>query len=196
VMGRINRALVQRTAGLLERARRETPRGHEGDSACYGPSFTYTEFMPTGGVVSALLYSLGLIVMLAAVAFIAPLRWLFKHLATQPGSGPADHTLEKGYLKYVNVTMSDEPTPRYAKTIIRCRGDPGTLLTAAMVGESALSLLLDKPLPHAVCGGVLTPMFVFGDNLIHRLEANNRFEITSGIVASPGDDIDENRKTR
>ena len=105
-------------------------------------------------------------------------------------------TLEKGYLEYVNVTVSDEPTPRYAKTIFQCRGDPGTLLTAAMVGESALSLLLDKPLPHAVGGGVLTPMFVFGDNLIHRLEANSRFEITSGIVASPGDDIDESRKTR
>jgi hypothetical protein len=104
--------------------------------------------------------------------------------------------LEKGYLKYVNVTVSDEPVPRYAKTIIRCCGDPGTLLTAAMVGESALSLLLDKPLPHAVGGGVLTPMFVFGDNLIHRLEANNRFEITSRIVANPGDDIEESRKTR
>lgn len=104
--------------------------------------------------------------------------------------------LEKGYLKYVNVTVSDEPVPRYAKTIIRCCGDPGTLLTATMVGESALSLLLDKPLPHAVGGGVLTPMFVFGDNLVHRLEANNRFEITSRIVANPGDDIEESRKTR
>lgn len=105
-------------------------------------------------------------------------------------------TLEKGSLKLVNVTASDEPTPRYAKTIIKCCGDPGTLLTAVMVGESALSLLLDKPLPHAAGGGVLTPMFAFGDNLIHRLETNSRFQITSGTVASPGDDIDESRKTR
>ena len=79
VMGRVNRALVQRTAGLLERARRETPRGRgsggearEGDPACYGPSFTYTEFMQTGGVVSALLISVGLVVTAAAFAFIAP----------------------------------------------------------------------------------------------------------------------------
>lgn len=92
--------------------------------------------------------------------------------------------------------MSDELAPRYAKTIFKSRGDPGTLLTAVMVGESALSLLLDKPLPHAAGGGVLTPMFVFGDNLIRRLEANSRFEIKSEIVASPGDDIDESRKTR
>ena len=75
-MGRINRALVQRTAGLLERARRETPRGGEAregdDPACYGPSFTYTEFMPTGGAVSACLISVGVIVTFAALACIAP----------------------------------------------------------------------------------------------------------------------------
>jgi hypothetical protein len=126
VMGRVNRALVQRTAGLLERARRELPRGRgnagarenrDGDPACYGPSFTYTEMMPTGGVVSAFLISVGIMVTLAALVFIAPvrvfcfvffadwlsdriridrsspfsqLRWLFKRLVTQPGSGPAD----------------------------------------------------------------------------------------------------------
>jgi short subunit dehydrogenase-like uncharacterized protein len=96
----------------------------------------------------------------------------------------------------VNVTVSDEASPRYAKTIIEARGDPGTLLTAALVGESALALLLDEPPPLAVGGGVLTPMFALGDNLIHRLEANSRFEIITGIVDSPGDDLDESRKTR
>lgn len=80
VMGRINRALVQRTAGLLERARRETPRGREareGDPACYGPSFTYTEFMPTGGAVSACLVSVGVMVTFAALACVAPVCVFF-----------------------------------------------------------------------------------------------------------------------
>ena len=104
--------------------------------------------------------------------------------------------LEDGCLEYVNVTESDEPSPRYAKTTIKGRGDPGTLLTAAFVGESALTLLFDGPSPLAAGGGVLTPMFALGDNLIRRLEANNRFEITTGIVDNPGDEIDESRKTR
>jgi hypothetical protein len=43
---------------------------------------------------------------------------------------------------------------------------------------------------------VLTPMFAFGDNLIRRLEANDRFEITTGLVDSPDDDINESRKSR
>jgi len=92
--------------------------------------------------------------------------------------------------------VSDEPSPRYAKTTIKGHGDPGTLLTAAFVGESALSLLFDKPSPLVAGGGVLTPMFAFGDNLIRRLEANNRFEIITGLVDSPDDDINESRKTR
>ena len=103
--------------------------------------------------------------------------------------------LEDGCLEYVNVTVSDEPLPRYVKTTIKGRGDPGTLLTAAFVGESALTLLFDGPSPRAAGGGVLTPMFALGDNLIRRLEANSRFEITTGID-NPGDNIDENRKTR
>jgi len=84
--GLVNRALVQRTAGLLELARRETRRGRGGvgtsearreeGPACYGPAFTYTEFMPTGGVVSAFLYSAGFITTIATLMFIAPVRIL------------------------------------------------------------------------------------------------------------------------
>ena len=99
-------------------------------------------------------------------------------------------------MEYVNVTVSDEAKPRYAKTIIKGRGDPGTLLTAAMVGESALALLLDELPPLAAGGGVLTPMTAFGDSLIRRLEANARFEIITGLVDSPDDDVEESRKTR
>jgi short subunit dehydrogenase-like uncharacterized protein len=94
------------------------------------------------------------------------------------------------------VTTSDEPSPRYAKTIIKARGDPGTLLTAVLVGESALALLFDKLPPLAAGGGVLTPISAFGDNIIRRLTANRRFEITTGIVAGPDDDTEESRKTR
>src|SRR5712671_673972 len=99
-------------------------------------------------------------------------------------------------MEFVNVTTSDEPSPRRAKTTIKARGDPGTLLTAAMVGESALALLFGQLAPHAAGGGILTPMTAFGDHLIRRLEANERFEITSGIVDSSDEEVEESRKTR
>jgi len=94
------------------------------------------------------------------------------------------------------VTASDEPSPRYAKTVIKGRGDPGTLLTAVMVVESALTLLLDELPPLGAGGGVLTPMTALGDSLIRRLRANKRIEIETGLVDNPDDDIGENRKTR
>jgi short subunit dehydrogenase-like uncharacterized protein len=105
-------------------------------------------------------------------------------------------TLERGGMKYVNVTASDEPSPRYAKAVIKGRGDPGTLLTAVLVVESALTLLLDKLPPLAAAGGVLTPMTALGDSLIHRLRTNRRIEIQTGLVNSPDDEIGEDKKTR
>ena len=99
-------------------------------------------------------------------------------------------------MNYVNVTASDEPSPRYAKTVIKGRGDPGTQLTAVMVVESALALLLDELPPLAAGGGVLTPMTALGDSLIHRLRANERFEIETGVVDNPDEEIGENKKTR
>jgi len=201
VFCKINRAIVQRTAGLREFRRRECVGEGGGeeegsDLAGYGPAFTYTEFTPTGNVVTAFLLSLAIGATFLSLSLFSPIVWVLKRLVTQPGSGPADNTLEKGQMKYVNVTVSDEPSPRYAKTTIKARGDPGTLLTAAMVGESALALLFGELAPLAAGGGVLTPMTAFGDHLIRRLEANERFEIASGIVDSPDDEVEESRKTR
>lgn len=99
-------------------------------------------------------------------------------------------------MNYVNVTASDEPSPRYAKTVIKGRGDPGTLLTAVMVVESALTLLFDELPPLAAAGGVLTPMTALGDSLVHRLRKNGRFEIDTGLVDSPDDEMGEDKKKR
>ena len=104
-------------------------------------------------------------------------------------------TLEKGSLKYVNVTVSDEPSPRYAKTVIKGRGDPGTLLTATLVGESAIALVLDELSPLAKRGGLLTPVTALGDHIIRRMETCGRFEILSGIVNGPDGEIEESGKT-
>jgi hypothetical protein len=76
IFGAFNRAVVQRTAGLLELARRCPPRMGGGGSSlvCYGPAFTYTEFARTGSVVSAFLMSVAIGATFAALTIIAPVR--------------------------------------------------------------------------------------------------------------------------
>jgi hypothetical protein len=84
VFERINRALVQRTAGLREHARREAQlsgrsgrgggAGASRDLACYGPAFTYSEFIPTGNTLVAFIGSLAIGFMFAALTFVAPVR--------------------------------------------------------------------------------------------------------------------------
>ncbi|KAI0264183.1 Saccharopine dehydrogenase-domain-containing protein [Gloeopeniophorella convolvens] len=192
LFGRINRALIQRTAGLLEFARLTGAPAY----APYGPHFTYTEFAPARSAIGGFFWSLTLAATFVGLAFVPPFRWFLTRFLAPAGSGPADHTLESGSLSYVNITASDESPPRYAKTVIRGRGDPGTLLTAALVGESALALLLDERTPLAARGGVLTPMTAFGDAVIKRIEASDRFEVNCGLVDGPDGEIEENRKTR
>jgi hypothetical protein len=231
--GAINRALVQRTAGLLALAHLECKRA-EPPPPSYGPAFTYTEFMPTGSAVSAFLTSFVIAVTFWGILFVTPVRCCClsppppppssAHFFTGPvaGQAPSDaarvgarrsvrcllffslsgleqllcSTLEDGWLEWVNITVSDEPSPRYAKTTIVGRGDPGTLLTATIVGESAIALVLDELPPLAKGGGVLTPMTALGDNIVRRMEASGRFDVTSGTVDGPDGEIEESRKAR
>lgn len=84
LFGRVNRALVQRTAGLREFAHREARlcgrggrNGGAGAGASYGPAFTYTEFTPTGNTFVALMLSLAMGFGFAMVAFFSPVRILY-----------------------------------------------------------------------------------------------------------------------
>jgi hypothetical protein len=82
LFGRVNRALVQRTAGLREFAHREARLsgrggGGAGAGASYGPAFTYTEFTPTGNTFVACMLSLALGFGFAALTFFAPVRVVF-----------------------------------------------------------------------------------------------------------------------
>jgi hypothetical protein len=70
VFSKINRAIVQRTAGLLELARLSGVHA----VPTYGPAFTYAEFMPTGNVVIAFFLSLTIVVFFVTLTFITPVR--------------------------------------------------------------------------------------------------------------------------
>lgn len=91
LFGRVNRALVQRTAGLREFAHREARlcgRGAAGGGAgaSYGPAFTYTEFTPTGNTFVAFMLSLAMGFGFAALTFLAPVRVVFRSIPPTPSA--------------------------------------------------------------------------------------------------------------
>ncbi|KAI5119826.1 hypothetical protein M0805_004761 [Coniferiporia weirii] len=195
-----NIAIVQRTRGLLafrarelEVAASKTPTEENSAEAeeaiVYGDAFDYSESTKAWGLISAYLIGFGFALGGACLALFPPLRWLFGKIGTQPGKGPSDEVLEKGFMKVRNVSVS-EPIPGLKKpivveTTVRGRGDPGYTLTAVMVSESALCLLAPERLtPLARNGGVLTPMSALGDTLLRRLAASGRFEFGSEVLES------------
>ncbi|TDL16442.1 hypothetical protein BD410DRAFT_622891 [Rickenella mellea] len=177
-------AMVHRTWALLQ---------NQGSPAsAYGKDFTYDEFGAAGGRVSAISFSLAMEFGLFCLLHVPPVRWLIKRVGPAAGTGPSDEALEKGSMEVINVT-STVPSPdtpqTHVKTVIRGRGDPGYILTSIMVIEAALCLLDRSKLPEiGRDGGILTPMTAFGDVLVERLKANERFEIESALVT--GDEVD------
>jgi len=207
----INRSVVQRTWGLHElEARRLSTRANanavgqfdgqaERKRLTYGRQFRYDEFIAMPNAAVAVLFTIAFAAGLASLTLFPPLRWLFKKLVTQPGQGPSDEKMKKGWFKVTNITSSVPTaiTPRtHVKSTIYGRGDPGYLATAVMISESALALVFDTPKLPALArrGGVLTPMSALGDVLIERLKDTGRFEFTSEIV--PGTGQGEAKKTR
>ncbi|KAJ6631388.1 Saccharopine dehydrogenase-domain-containing protein [Mycena sp. CBHHK59/15] len=163
-----NRAVVQRTVR-------------------YGPAFTYDEFMVTGGAVSALVVTFGLVVSFGCM-MISPLRWLLKKVLPQPGEGPSESVRKNGFMKVTNLTTSAHP-PIQVKTTMQGAGDPGYSLTSVIISEAALALALTPPEalpPLARRGGVLTPATALGDVLVARLKASGRVEFESTVVAGLG----------
>ncbi|KAJ7099360.1 Saccharopine dehydrogenase-domain-containing protein [Mycena belliarum] len=184
-MRNTNRSLVQRTWGLLETAAAlDTAQVH------YGPAFKYDEFIVTAGPVRAVLMTLGLAIGLGAF-LITPIRWLLKKLLPQSGEGPTEAAQKAGFMKVTNLTTSvaspARPAPIQVKTVMTGTGDPGYSLTAVLISEAALSLVLAAPgalPPLARGGGVLTPATAMGDVLVERLVATGRVTVESKVVVA------------
>ncbi|KAK0212332.1 Saccharopine dehydrogenase-domain-containing protein [Desarmillaria ectypa] len=186
-MSNVDRAIVQRTWGLLEydaiqaRLEGDLERSEAAEKARYGPQFTYDELSIRPNVVVAAVASLSLVLSL--------IRFIIKKLLRKPGEGPTDAEVELGGLDLVNITRSGST---YAKTTFKGQGDPGYLLSCIMVAEAALCLLHPETIrPFARRGGILTPASAMGDALMERLNATGRFEIES-VVLKGGQD---NKKT-
>ncbi|KAL0065576.1 hypothetical protein AAF712_007487 [Marasmius tenuissimus] len=177
-----NRSIVQRSWGLLEQEflSNESPSA-EVARARYGPSVVYDEFLKTRGSISAVFLTMTMGLFWGLLGF-APFRSLI--LRVLPGNNgiKTDEDLEKGMFKTTNVTTSstsaNRPKPVQVTTTLTGKGDPGYLLSPILMAECALPLLNTDALPElARRGGILTPATAFGDVLVERLEANERFTV-------------------
>jgi len=159
VMAQFNSRIVRRSNAL---------RGH-----AYGRRFRYREVNAYGpgrrGHRRALLQSAALGLALKAMGDRRT-RPLVDRLAPSPGDGPSEQTRRTGWFS-MTLRTTTETGRRYVATV-RAQGDPGYAATAVMLGESALSLALDRDrLPAAA--GVLTPATAMGDALVERLRARD-----------------------
>ncbi|KAK0459235.1 Saccharopine dehydrogenase-domain-containing protein [Desarmillaria tabescens] len=193
-MANVDRAIVQRTWGLLEydameaRLEGDSERLEAAEKARYGPLFTYDELAIRPNVLVAVFAPLRLLLGMMSL-MISPIRFVVKKLLRKPGEGPTDAEVELGGLEVVNITRSGSS---YAKTTFKGHGDPGYLLSCVMVVEAALCLLHPETIrPFARRGGVLTPASAMGDVLAERLNATGHIEIESVILK----DGQDNRKT-
>jgi short subunit dehydrogenase-like uncharacterized protein len=104
---------------------------------------------------------------LAALLALGPARALARRLLPQPGDGPDEASLDRGFFETV-MTGVGEGIAAPVVLRLRCDLDPGFRATAAMLAQVGLMLAMgesDAP------GGVLTPASLGAASLAARLEA-------------------------
>ena len=146
-----NRAVVQRSYGLLELDHLENP-DKENPKFHYGSKFTYDEFLQVPNRLVAFLYSSTIFTVMTCLLLFNPVslpsilrhlsltspqfRKLVTFLLPAPGSGPQKAQLQKGHFKATNFTVAassnpSDSTTTYAKSTFKGKGDPGYFLTSS-----------------------------------------------------------------
>ncbi|KIJ66142.1 hypothetical protein HYDPIDRAFT_110316 [Hydnomerulius pinastri MD-312] len=197
VMALMDLPVVQRSWGLFELAARRAQSElappklslsvAEAEKMRYGPSFKYEQFMVYSGLLQSYMVSMILATFIFVLIKFPFVPQLVRKLMPKPGEGLPERVLEDGSVEVINVTQST-PGPDGTITTIRSTlhgvGEPGHVVTAVLVSECALTLILDAPSLPALAkeGGVLTPMTAFGDVLIERLNNCGRIRIASEVI--------------
>lgn len=159
-MGPVNTRIVRRSSALSA-AWQES----------YGPDFAYQEYLKFEEPL-AWLKATGVTAGLALFAGIlqqSQLRLLLAPALPQPGSGPAEQTMNDGWFSCELIGKATDD--RQVRGLIRDQGDPGNRATVKLVCESALGLALQtSELPGGITrGGILTPATGLGNVLAQRL---------------------------
>lgn len=157
VMASYNTRVVRRSNALLDHA--------------YGPDFHYQEVVGFGNSPAAPVMASGMAVglggLVAGLRF-GPTRAVLDKFLPKPGEGPSEQARNNGL--FVLDIIADTTTGQRYRTRVAADGDPGYAATSMMMGEAALTLVLDRAqLPDRA--GVLTPAVAMGDALIDRLRA-------------------------
>jgi short subunit dehydrogenase-like uncharacterized protein len=139
-------------------------------SKAYGPNFQYSQYLVLRhfAVVCLVLILAGLLVVAAK---LPPTRLLLERLFAQPG-GPSPE--ERSRTHFAITFIADSSSTRVVTRV--SGGDPGYDECSKMLAECGI-LLVDDAEPPAVFG-VQSPIAVFGNRLIQRLqERDMRFEV-------------------
>ena len=149
----------------------------------YGRRLRYREAMGMGqglaGRAKAAGLAGGLGALIAALGF-GPTRTVLDRLLPSPGEGPSEEARRRGFFN-IEVHTRTSSGARYV-CHVAAQSDPGYGATAAMLGESALCLVLDRDrLPDRA--GVLTPATALGGALADRLRAAGQTLEVAGAPA-------------
>jgi len=157
VMAAANTRIVRRSNALLDYA--------------YGRRFEYAEQMSMGrsfvAPAAAAMATVGNAATMALGSryFDRLPNKLVERIAPVPGSGPSERAREQGHYKFETYTTTTTGA-RYRATMSQ-KGDPGYKATSVLLGESGLTLALDRDRLSDL-RGVLTPATAMGDALMAR----------------------------
>ena len=157
VMAVANTRIVRRSNALLDYA--------------YGRRFEYAEQMSMGrsfvAPAAAAMATVGNAATMALGSryFDRLPNKLVERIAPVPGSGPSERAREQGHYKFETYTTTTTGA-RYRATMSQ-KGDPGYKATSVLLGESGLTLALDRDRLSDL-RGVLTPGTAMGDALMAR----------------------------
>jgi short subunit dehydrogenase-like uncharacterized protein len=160
VMAPTNTRIVRRSNALLDYA--------------YGRRFEYAEQMSLGkSIVAPVAAAMATGGNAATVAlgtryFDRLPRNLVERIAPKPGTGPSERAREQGH--YTIETYATTTTGARYRATMSQKGDPGYKATSVLLGESGLTLALDRGRLSDL-RGVLTPAAAMGDALMARFPA-------------------------
>jgi short subunit dehydrogenase-like uncharacterized protein len=130
----------------------------------YGKNFAYlTEAQRAKSLFRAILFTL-LLVVFVVLALIPFTRRLLQKYGPQPGSGPSQESRDTAKTTITITAKVDDSSRKEVIAVLTGR-DLGYTDTAKMIVESAL-LLASKKNELKVKGGVVTPAFAFGSELL------------------------------
>ncbi len=160
VMAAVNTRIVRRSNALLDYA--------------YGRRLEYAEQMSMGRsfaapVVAAMAAGGNAATMALGTRYFDRLpQGIVERIAPKPGTGPSERAREQGH--YTVETYTTTTTGARYRATMSQKGDPGYKATSVLLGESGLTLAMDRDRLSDL-RGVLTPAAAMGDALITRFPA-------------------------